>query len=1422
MSLAYSGVEPQPALAWTFESSNVDIVTSLAPSSQVSPGPAQLQGSASLVTNAPTSNTAVSFPGTSGSYMNLGTSSPAVFNNSTSNLFVECWVYVNATAALQQYVIMRNSSPSGPDDDWGIRYRTNGVFEFYCYGTSSPAIVQSGAVAIGQWVHVAASLTTTGNMYLFINGGTPNTSLTSGPPRYASGRAVYIGTPAAVNDWTWSNMYIRDLRVVQGGVVPTAAFTPVAAPFSYALPSYVTGSGSVVFTLLGQFITYPSGKYGQGLSTINSLSAVTSYLKYIPNSPITESTGFSISCWVNLLQLPDSGYRMTFVNLANGTGIGQGVWLAYDRYGSGTFTIYYENTGVGFATAYYNLTATTGTWYHVCGTIGKGSADVYVNGAKGTTVSYSTTGTSYSNIYVGCHVNGAPTPYIAGEMFSGTMDDLRIYNTALTAAQVQSVYSSQGAPAPSIVMPRPKYAWDFNGTTTDYVSGLALYTGFSTPFTGAYASGVYNKAVSLTNSNQGSTPDNVLNYANIPGLSVSNGITITFWAKLLNLPASGTTMLFCTNFPSSGGKFFYIGPTGASALVFGGSFGGGLSYTATQGVWFFLALTINSAGTLMTYINNNIPVVNGTNLSGYGNLTGFSLGAGYGGGPTYSLSCAIDDLRVFDRALTSAQVQSIYNQQGVPGRGVQTNTGGLLDVINTSAAVAVSLRLLRAGYTGPVVQVQRNSDLTSNNFIADFKGNLSNVQNGTTLQTFLGGTTGNVLTLYDQSGNGRDLTNYNGPYPPVIYQNSNVGLQWTMIASAPSGGFSGLMRTNMSFLDQSDFTIVATSSSAASSFSNQGLYSYGPNTGWSGTGTIDHTKFMMVRNGPGSSFNFYDTIVTSTALLNSGAQSSFSSIATRITQTGGTMFYNGAQVSSNASGTWFTGASKTFQMFRGDYYGGGPEMGELIIFPSALTSGQISSIYTSQLSKPIPATTLTGTPLFRQLSSAASSSAVGAFSLRAVNGTSAKAVNVVAGGTFPPSSMTQTGGNSSTQTLGTGGKFQGSYTASSSTSAFGWGASGAFGLAVGQPYLWQVGNYPAGGGTVSTPTTTTTGATNYNGEWLQFQTPFPINLTGYSTNTGFLTSLVLLASTTGATSSWTLVDSQSLTDGQTMTKTGLNFAGYSYFRFVVITSTTAYPYLSNVRFNGTVPSLSQDFYADRLGNLLTAPVTGQTLTNWLGGATGYVTTWYDQSGRGNHASQATAANQPVIQKATKGSGYMCVFSGAQTLSSSTLSLYNTPYSFATCERTTSLGTVTYGNNRNPIFSYGDGVVITNSTLFYHHLGTNQYACDQVNNGLLSTVTAFTNSTSEPLRYHYGMKSATSAWKLYIYNDPLGAITATSADTTLINASGKTFYIGYVGLPNYYYGELYELLVFTKSLYDLDTSGGLVTQIYQNQLSAYGT
>jgi hypothetical protein len=60
-------------------------------------------------------------------------------------------------------------------------------------------------------------------------------------------------------------------------------------------------------------------------------------------------------------------------------------------------------------------------------------------------------------------------------------------------------------------------------------------------------------------------------------------------------------------------------------------------------------------------------------------------------------------------------------------------------------------------------------------------------------------------------------------------------------------------------------------------------------------------------------------------------------------------------------------------------------------------------------------------------------------------------------------------------------------------------------------------------------------------------------------------------------------------------------------------------------------SATLDFYADPHGTLGSAiNGTGTSLESWLGGSTGFVTKWWDQSGKGSHATQATAASQPQI------------------------------------------------------------------------------------------------------------------------------------------------------------------------------------------------
>lgn len=87
-----------------------------------------------------------------------------------------------------------------------------------------------------------------------------------------------------------------------------------------------------------------------------------------------------------------------------------------------------------------------------------------------------------------------------------------------------------------------------------------------------------------------------------------------------------------------------------------------------------------------------------------------------------------------------------------------------------------------------------------------------------------------------------------------------------------------------------------------------------------------------------------------------------------------------------------------------------------------------------------------------------------------------------------------------------------------------------------------------------------------------------------------------------------------------------------------------------------------DFFADAMGNLGTgAAATGTSVVDWLGTSTAYVTTWYDQSGLGKHATQINSGEQPTFNAG----GQFVDLSGGTFLNMqpSSMPLSNGVYSF---------------------------------------------------------------------------------------------------------------------------------------------------------------
>ena len=1318
-----SVTEPQPSLAWQFESSNVDSVTNLQPSSQVSPGPAQLVGSAALVTNAPTSNTAVYFPGTAGSYMNLGTSSPTEFNIGSSNLFVETWMYINSVPTNYTPIIANGPTGlGGSQENWGLQFVAfTATPQFF---SNNRTVASTITPSLGAWVHVAASYNTvTSTAYMFVNGAAAG-SVSGVITRFRTGITV-IGIYPQLDTSQYSNMYIRDLRVVQGGIVPVATFTPGSAPFSYALPSYVTGSGSVVFTLLGQFVTYAPGKYNTGIAAYNNPSIYNSpcYITYNLSPVITETTGFTLSCWVNMSQLPASGSRMTFVNLSNGTGYEQGVWLSYDRYGSGTFAIYYENTGVSFTASNYNLVASVGTWYHICGKIERGTATIYVNGVAGTPQSYTTTGISYNKLYVLCHNQGVNVP----EGLIGTLDDLRIYNTALTAAQVQSVYSSQGAPAPGRVMPQPLYAWDFNGTTAPYIGSA---TGTTTGTVSYNASGKYGQSLVIKNPTTGPTSANNINWITNSTFNMDSGFSVCFWLKVSTIPATDQSVIFYTNNSIIDYRYFIsLGPSSTLSFVFynNSTYLVPTAYTLSTNTWLHVvAQTVG--GSMQFYINGTLFSSSAYAPSGCTLNAGLWLGGIGNYGPT---NAEYDDLRIFDRALTSIQVNDIYNQQGVPGRGVVGSNDRLI-------------------YVAPVGTYPSYTPTSGTQFPVFNTSNVSFYSSGGTS----GGTVGQYLDFGSQTFN---MSTGFSAVCQFAFTNG-IGF-WERIFDFSNGGNSD----NILF-----------SRNGASTVLTFEIYNNNVSLGKLSTPAVLNQNQV------------YTAIVVYNPYIGQyGTAYIYFQGATY------SLTYTAAPRSLNRTLT-YVGRSA----YSGDAYSN-VNINYLSIYNRILTADEINAPL------PTPQITLKGAPLFNQLSQAATSSAVGAFSLRAVNGVSTRAVQVRAQGQFPPAAMTSDG----PQTL-TGYSFggSGSYVASASLDDvyidYGFRA---FDNNIG---TWWHSNYPiynSGTGIYITgdARASITGGI-YAGEWLQIKMTTPILLTSYSLvgRPGFETNRsprkfwILGSNNDGA--NWSLVDTQTNINTwaspqvfKTFTISNPGTTYFNTFRIVVnevgnlTTGASGQDSVQIASWNLVGSPPAQDFYADERGNLLTAPVTGTTLQNWLGGATGYVTTWYDQSGRGNHMSCSSVGIQPKIDTAN---GWLDFKTSAYFDTSANPASGPVPYS----------NTMNYTVicHHNTIENGAGGICGTAQT--YNNNYTNNFRRAG------SAYQSYWYSNDQTAGTYATGNKVTFKWdgtNRYIYGN--GTLQSTQASSNWWQTSSSAQLIGKTTNDATMNGEMYSIFMFNTSLSDVD-------------------
>jgi len=516
------------------------------------------------------------------------------------------------------------------------------------------------------------------------------------------------------------------------------------------------------------------------------------------------------------------------------------------------------------------------------------------------------------------------------------------------------------------------------------------------------------------------------------------------------------------------------------------------------------------------------------------------------------------------------------------------------------------------------------------------------------------------------------------------------------------------------------------------------------------------------------------------------------------------------------------------------YHGGGVPADRVklistVVLEMSLTNKNQATPGNSVMRSPsiVSSIKLSGTPLFSQLSATAASSAVGAFSLRAINGTTAKAVQVTKYSLLevPPIALTQ---NTFTATGTYNGVTNGQYVALCSSYNATADAYRCFDKNIGTRGVTGGTNYTVGTGVFvgGASTLDSTGAT-YNGSWFQIRIPSAIFPVSYSVSVNSTLTLTapytwkLFGSTTGSSGSWVVLDTRTAynftaqTASFTFASTVLN--GYTYFRLaanMISPSSTAgdlgpaeiiiYGYSSLV-------STTQDFYADRLGNLLTAPVTGQFLASWLGGATGYVTTWYDQSGANRNATGTQATIRPTSnvnqQWAVNPTNGGLSVSGGTFLNGTDFTITCTTKRLGTQSND---GVYGYGANTSWVSQASVPTTYGNNTRFALVMPNAGSTDVRFNDSSFSAAfssnanvvpSSFVGAT-EPTVYT-AVTLTNTTQRMYINGTANGVPISTLTQLTANASTGFT--IGTVNFYGNFLGEIGELLIFNNALSTSDIS-----------------
>lgn len=621
----------------------------------------------------------------------------------TADFTYSFWTQMKSNSNTR-YLLDANGGTSGvTDEEFYVRSYPNFTQTLTVGLNAADVVTSNTSLTLDKWYYV--TVTRSGStVSLYLNGvldntGTDGTALTFDPTCYLLMGVHQYDQGCASTTFAdeWSG-YLDDLKIYSYARTPgqitqdmngghPAPGSPVGSAVGYwkfdegyGTTANNSGNGGAVLngTLNGAKWNQ-DGKFGKALNFDGSNNYVDLGTSFKTPSNIT------VSAWVNLASNAIGDYvRPIFVKGAWG-GDAEGDFRLQiatsgcDSSSSGTGSFSFDlNTSTTDYCAQDSAGATIGSWVFLTGTYDGTNIKLYENGVL---ISTTSTGGTFNDNSHSSYIGAYPSN-IASTTLSGKIDEVKVYNSALTADQVKAEYNhgkalvlgalsdtsqlsggsvasnSAGAeycvPGSSESCAGPVGRWDFEegvGSTVNDTSSNSNTGTWVGTLSGQWTTGKVGKA--------GNFNGNAVEVADTAILDGSTAFTVEGWVNPTD--GAGRTLFAKSAFILGGWSVYYESFTnginfalGAKTIT-GGFVNGWAHVAAVYDPGNSMAIYVN--GRLVTYDTSSIP-------ASFTNSQTFKIGAVGDGGGGYAANMLgqIDQVRLFKYARTPAQVAWDYNQ----------------------------------------------------------------------------------------------------------------------------------------------------------------------------------------------------------------------------------------------------------------------------------------------------------------------------------------------------------------------------------------------------------------------------------------------------------------------------------------------------------------------------------------------------------------------------------------------------------------------------------------------------------------------------------------------------------------------------------------------------------------------------------------